>query len=111
MRFKITLLEALFRPLRTYSAGMRLRIACAVATFDNPEILLMDEFVCAGDENFTTRSKNRIGRMVGVASTLVLASHSPQSIRENGDGVLGFDTGKIVFDGNVEAGLVAHQNK
>jgi len=41
----------------------------------------------------------------------MLASHSPQLIRENCDGVLGFDSGKIVSDGNVEARLVAHQNK
>jgi|TARA_B110000238_G_C15727830_1_gene269533 ABC-type polysaccharide/polyol phosphate transport system ATPase subunit len=88
-----------------------LRIAFAVATVDNPGILLMDEVAGAGDQNFRAKLKNRIDRVVGVEPILVPASLSPQIIRENCDRVLGFDTGKIVFDGNVEAGLVAHQNK
>ena len=50
--------DALFRPLRTYSAGMRLRIAFAVATFDVKGALLMDEVMGVGDRTFRKRGKS-----------------------------------------------------
>jgi len=63
-------------PVRTYSAGMILRLGFAVATCFEPEILLMDEWILAGDAHFLSRAELRIKRFVGHASVLVLSSHN-----------------------------------
>jgi ABC-2 type transport system ATP-binding protein/lipopolysaccharide transport system ATP-binding protein len=63
-------------PVRTYSAGMILRLSFAVATCFEPEILLMDEWILAGDAHFLGRAELRIKRFVERASVLVLSSHN-----------------------------------
>jgi ABC-type polysaccharide/polyol phosphate transport system ATPase subunit len=63
-------------PVRTYSAGMILRLGFAVATCFEPEILLMDEWILAGDAHFLSRAELRIKRFVERASVLVLSSHN-----------------------------------
>jgi ABC-2 type transport system ATP-binding protein/lipopolysaccharide transport system ATP-binding protein len=63
-------------PVRTYSAGMILRLGFAVATCFEPEILLMDEWILAGDAHFLGRAELRIKRFVERASVLVLSSHN-----------------------------------
>jgi ABC-type polysaccharide/polyol phosphate transport system ATPase subunit len=63
-------------PVRTYSSGMTLRLTFAVATCFEPEILLMDEWILAGDAHFMTKAQARIDAFVQKASVLVLASHN-----------------------------------
>lgn len=63
-------------PVRTYSSGMTLRLTFAVATCFEPEILLMDEWIVAGDESFMAKAERRLASFVNRASVLVLASHS-----------------------------------
>lgn len=63
-------------PVRTYSSGMTLRLTFAVATCFEPEILLMDEWIVAGDESFMSKAEKRLTSFVNRASVLVLASHS-----------------------------------
>jgi ABC-type polysaccharide/polyol phosphate transport system ATPase subunit len=63
-------------PVRTYSSGMTLRMTFAVATCFSPEILLMDEWILAGDANFMTKARARIDGFVEQANVLVLASHN-----------------------------------
>ena len=62
-------------PLKTYSAGMSTRLAFAIATSFEPEILLMDEWIGAGDKNFQGKAKGRLEEMVTKAGIIVLASH------------------------------------
>lgn len=62
-------------PVRTYSAGMILRLSFAVATCFKPEILLMDEWILAGDAHFMSRAEARVRSFIERASVLVLASH------------------------------------
>jgi ABC-type polysaccharide/polyol phosphate transport system ATPase subunit len=62
-------------PLRTYSAGMILRLSFAVATCFGPEILLMDEWILAGDAHFMGKAEARVQSFVKRARVLVLASH------------------------------------
>ena len=69
--------EYLAMPLHTYSTGMRLRLAFAVCTCFEPEILLMDEGLGAGDRAFVEKAKRRLERFMDRAGILVLASHSP----------------------------------
>jgi ABC-type polysaccharide/polyol phosphate transport system ATPase subunit len=63
-------------PVRTYSAGMILRLSFAVATCFEPEILLMDEWILAGDAHFMGKAEARVQSFVERASVMVLASHN-----------------------------------
>jgi ABC-type polysaccharide/polyol phosphate transport system ATPase subunit len=63
-------------PVRTYSAGMMIRLAFAISTCIPPEILLMDEWLAAGDAHFLTKAHRRLEEFVQASSILVLASHS-----------------------------------
>lgn len=63
-------------PVRTYSAGMQVRLAFAVSTSIDPEILLMDEWIGAGDASFIAKAERRINDVVGKARIFVLASHT-----------------------------------
>lgn len=96
------------RPMRTYSSGMRLRVAFAVATSIQSDILLMDEVVGVGDRWFRIRSKKRIEGMMQGAGTLVLASHSNAYLRAYCNRGLVFDNGTIVFDGDIEDAIRFH---
>ena len=68
--------EFIDMPLRTYSSGMTARLGFSVATAVQPEILLIDEVLAVGDQEFKERSKERILEMVGNAGTVVIVSHS-----------------------------------
>ena len=63
-------------PLRTYSSGMRLRLAFAVSTSIQADVLLMDEWLSVGDESFSQKAAARLDELVRRSPILVLASHS-----------------------------------
>jgi ABC-2 type transport system ATP-binding protein/lipopolysaccharide transport system ATP-binding protein len=63
-------------PVRTYSAGMMIRLAFAISTCVPPDILLMDEWISAGDAHFLAKAQHRVAEFVRASSILVLASHS-----------------------------------
>ena len=95
-----TELEAFLNmPVRTYSSGMVLRLAFAVATAVRPEILLMDEWVLAGDGRFMEKARRRIEAFTQKAEILVLASHSLDILRQWCDRILWLEGGKIRMDG------------
>jgi lipopolysaccharide transport system ATP-binding protein len=86
-------------PVRNYSAGMTVRLAFAMATAIRPEILLMDEWILAGDAAFMAKAKRRVEAIVRHADILILASHSASTIAEWCNRVLWLEQGKIVADG------------
>jgi len=63
-------------PVRTYSAGMMVRLAFAISTCIAPEILVMDEWLAAGDAGFLAKAQRRMEDFVRQSTILVLASHS-----------------------------------
>jgi len=69
-------------PVRTYSAGMMVRLAFAVSTCIPPEILILDEWLAAGDAQFLIKAQRRMEEFVNRSSILVLASHSFELIEE-----------------------------
>jgi len=73
--------EYLALPIRTYSAGMHLRLAFAVSTAVNPDIIILDEMIGAGDAAFIEKAERRIERLIEKASIMVLASHDEQLVR------------------------------
>src|SRR3954453_8859367 len=70
-------------PTRTYSSGMMIRLGFAVSTCVPPEILVMDEWLSAGDASFLDKAQRRMETFVGSSSILVmLASHSTDLLRK-----------------------------
>lgn len=74
--------EYLDMPIRTYSAGMRARLAFAVATSVKPEILVLDETIGAVDSEFSHRARDRLERLVERTGILVMASHDSNVLRD-----------------------------
>lgn len=70
------------QPLRTYSTGMRSRLAFSVSININPEILLVDEVLAVGDEYFKKKSKLKMLELFKSGQTILFVSHSPLDIKE-----------------------------
>ncbi len=85
-------------PLRTYSSGMSMRLAFAISTSVQADIILMDEWLSAGDASFTAKAQKRINDLVDQAKILVLASHSPEIIRRNCNRILLLEHGRIISE-------------
>ena len=86
-------------PVRTYSSGMHLRLAFAVSTVIQPEILLMDEWLSVGDESFQNKAEQRLGSLVESSKILVIASHSRELIENLCTRVIWLEHGQIKADG------------
>ena len=87
--------EYLNLPTRTYSTGMFLRLAFAISTSIEPEILIMDEMISAGDAQFTEKAKQRLQELLGKANILALASHNMKIIRAACNKVVWLEHGTI----------------
>jgi ABC-2 type transport system ATP-binding protein/lipopolysaccharide transport system ATP-binding protein len=99
-------------PIRTYSAGMLTRLAFAVATSIDPEVLLMDEWIATGDAAFFEKAEARLQALVERAGILVLASHNANLLRRYCNVALWLEHGRIRLMGPVDdvlkaAGLAA----
>ena len=93
--------EFLDVPVRTYSAGMQVRLSFAMATVMEPEVLLMDEWFLAGDAAFMDKAREKLTRLVTGAEILVLATHDMGIVREWCTRAIRLDAGRIVADGPV----------
>jgi ABC-2 type transport system ATP-binding protein/lipopolysaccharide transport system ATP-binding protein len=89
-------------PARTYSAGMLVRLGFAISTCMPAEILLMDEWLLAGDARFLDKAQQRMEQFVGSSSILVLASHSTDLLRKWCNRGIMLEHGRIVALGNVD---------
>jgi teichoic acid transport system ATP-binding protein len=94
--------EALDRPLRTYSSGMKGRLHFAIATSVQPKILLVDEALTVGDIRFRKRSRERIEEIVENAGTFLLVSHSLDDIERQCPRAIWIEQGRLKADGNSE---------
>jgi len=72
--------DYLSMPVRTYSTGMMMRLAFSIVTSIRTDILLMDEWLSVGDEQFQRQAEERLRTLVSSAGILVIASHSPTLI-------------------------------
>lgn len=87
--------DAMDRPVRTYSRGMLVRLAFAIATACDPEVLLIDEVLAAGDLAFLAKARRRMRELIHQARALVLVSHDLGSVRELCDRVLWLEHGQV----------------
>src|SRR6266849_6098163 len=93
-------------PVKRYSSGMYVRLAFAVASFLEPEILIVDEVLAVGDASFQRKSLGRLNEASEEEGrTVLFVSHNLQAIRTFCKRVLVLDKGRLVFDGPVEEGL------
>jgi lipopolysaccharide transport system ATP-binding protein len=95
-------------PVRTYSSGMVIRLGFALATAIRPQILLMDEWILAGDASFLDKARHRLEGIVQGADVLVLSSHSAEIIMRWCNRVIWMDGGQIKLDGPPEQVLAAY---
>jgi ABC-2 type transport system ATP-binding protein/lipopolysaccharide transport system ATP-binding protein len=94
--------DYLAMPLRTYSSGMKLRLAFAVSSHVDAEILLMDEWIGTGDMAFIERAECRLAELVGDAGILVLASHSEEIVRRTCNKAVLLRQGTVEHVGDVD---------
>jgi ABC-type polysaccharide/polyol phosphate transport system ATPase subunit len=87
-------------PVRTYSSGMRARLGFAIATAIAPDILLLDEVLGTGDEEFRGRSQQRIREMVARAKAIVLVTHDLSTVTEFCNRAILMELGQVLFEGS-----------
>ena len=87
-------------PVRTYSSGMAMRLAFAVSSHIDPDILLLDEVLAVGDEAFQRKCMGRIQDFKRGGGTLVFVSHDPVTVERICDRAVLIDGGQVVFDGD-----------
>ena len=92
--------EFIDMPIRNYSSGMLMRLAFSIATVVNPEILIVDEILAVGDENFQRKSRARMMELMSGGTTVLFVSHDLSQIREMCNRVVWLDNGttKMVGD-------------
>jgi ABC-2 type transport system ATP-binding protein/lipopolysaccharide transport system ATP-binding protein len=103
--------EFLEMPLRTYSAGMFARLAFAISTSIDPEILLLDEGIGAGDDVFLEKAKRRLDALINRARILVLASHSDELVRKLCNQAILMENGRVVTSGPTDEMLERYHQK
>jgi lipopolysaccharide transport system ATP-binding protein len=91
--------EFINRPLRTYSTGMKARLAFAMITQINPEILIIDEALSVGDAAFSVKAGKRIVQLCARGVIVLLVSHSMQSVRDLCNRCLWLSGGRLIMDG------------
>jgi lipopolysaccharide transport system ATP-binding protein len=95
--------EFLDVPIHGYSAGMSIRLAFAMATSVQPQILLMDEWFSAGDADFMTKADIRLEQLVTASEILVIATHDMDVVKRWCNRVIRLEAGRIVGDGALDS--------
>ncbi|MBB1087955.1 ABC transporter ATP-binding protein [Lysobacter sp. SG-8] len=91
--------------LRTLSSGQKMRLGFAISTSVQNDIMLMDEWVGAGDAEFMAKAKDRMQDRVGGAKILVLASHSVGLLRNICNRGILLEQGRIIYEGDITSAL------
>jgi lipopolysaccharide transport system ATP-binding protein len=103
--------EFLDVPVRCYSAGMMLRLAFATSTAVEPEILLLDEVMAAGDASFIQHARVRMDQMMERARIVVFATHDLDLLPKICERTIWLDHGRIVLDGETADVVSAYLNE
>ena len=85
-------------PVENYSSGMSLRLAFAIATYEIPEVLLLDEIINVGDKDFSIKSKKRLENLIDNSKLLVLSSHDESVIKNYCSKIYRFDNGSFKIE-------------
>lgn len=96
-------------PVRTYSSGMQMRLAFAVAAHVNPDILLLDEVLTVGDAAFQAKCMDRIHHFLDHGGTLAFVSHDQNAVRTICSRAVLIDGGRVVVDGSPDEVLPIYE--
>ena len=96
-------------PIRTYSSGMKMRLAFGIATVGTPDILLIDEVFGVGDNQFKIRAQKRIGDLLSRSKIIVISSHADSLIREFCENCIYLENGQIKAYGKTDEMMKLYQ--
>ncbi|WP_069651038.1 ABC transporter ATP-binding protein [Caloranaerobacter ferrireducens] len=94
--------EFIYHPIKTYSSGMKTRLAFSIASHVEPDILLIDEVLGVGDESFRKKSENRLKELIKDNRTVLIVSHNLSAISNLCDLVLWIHKGEVMDYGDTE---------
>jgi ABC-type polysaccharide/polyol phosphate transport system ATPase subunit len=100
--------DFLYLPIRTYSSGMALRLFFSIATSISADILLMDEWIAAGDEAFVKKANARLNALLDQAHIIVIASHDRAMLQRLCTRGLLLEAGSIKAEGSLEDVFAAY---
>jgi ABC-type polysaccharide/polyol phosphate transport system ATPase subunit len=98
-------------PVKYYSSGMLVRLAFSICTAVDPEILLVDEVLSAGDMNFQQKARARMLEMIDRARLIVMVSHNTKALREFCNRGLWMDHGRVRMDGPIDDVVAAYSRE
>lgn len=99
------------QPVKNYSSGMYVRLGFAVAINVEPDILMVDEVLAVGDEEFQTRCMDKFDEFAKAGKTIVVVSHALGTVRNMCDAVAWLDHGRVVEVGEPDAVIDKYQNQ
>lgn len=100
--------EYLHLPLKTYSAGMRVRLAFSIATAFDPDILILDEWLSAGDATFRDKAAHRMKSLIAQTGIFVMATHQTGLMKDMCNKGVHIEKGRVRFVGDIEEALARH---
>lgn len=89
-------------PVRLYSSGMMQRLAFSICTSIDCDILLLDEWIGAGDQSFISNAKRRLSSVISQSSIMVFATHNPKAAQQLCNRAFYLDHGKLIMQGSVD---------
>lgn len=92
-------------PMKTYSSGMRLRLAFAIATAFRPDVLVLDEWLSAGDAHFQKKASERLEGLIQDSGVFAFASHSRSMLQKFCNRGLVLQHGRVRFYGDIDEAL------
>jgi len=96
-------------PVRTYSSGMLMRLAFAIATVRDPEILLIDEIIAVGDKGFFDKAFKRLQQLVERSRILMVAAHMDDILRHLCNKAVWLSHGSLIDQGELDSVLAAYR--
>ncbi len=101
--------DFIYNPVKTYSTGMKMRLAFSIAIHFEPEVLLLDEVMSVGDAEFQKRSSERMRKLIHDKDrTVVLVSHSTSLLKQECEDVIWLEAGKVKMMGKADEVLAAY---
>lgn len=96
--------DFIYQPVKHYSSGMVVRLAFAISSYVDADILVVDEALAVGDAGFQAKCLERIERLMQQGTTVLLVTHDMQLIKRYCDRVIYLKKGQIAYDGDPEEG-------
>jgi len=96
------------QPVKNYSSGMYVRLGFSVAIHVDPDLLVVDEILAVGDAAFQAKCREKFAEFKRVGKTVVLVTHSTNSLREMCDHAAWLDAGRLVMQGEAENVIAAY---